>query len=268
MEGSIISSGVAIGWPSNSDYLVPWDTETKFGSTYDFFDAGTSTTRLVIPTGVTNVEIFQCAAADGFGATGVDSRWVLMKNGADYMVEQVDNQQWAPHSLRTGVITVTPGDYFQFEYRTYGGTGDCQETATRMVVVVNPMSHLLGALHAVATTDISIAGDTSPVWGTPDIDNLSTQYSTTEFEAPTDALFAVVSSNGSIITPSSGWTNIKSYKNGTVVGAALRDNQSTPSAGILTPIPVTAGDLLKVTYFRSGATLDGSETHINIEWYG
>jgi len=267
MQGCILGTTSA-SYPSNSNYQVPWDSETQFGT--ESFQNGN---LIEIPNfaGTETAEFFFRTVTTA-GATSADNTMRIERQSdgevlADF---QTDNPKYGPCAIRTGAFEVSSGDQFKAIYRSFGTTGACDLDKTFFGCIINPQDHLLGMAQG---TNASAQNTTSGVvldW-TAVVDTLSTHnVSTTDpdlFTAPTDCVAAVC--NVAVQTDSSSSdAELSIRKNGTEV--ALFKIAAQFRAGWLGAhlIDVTSGDELQFHLTHGGGNTLNTQTTVTIEWYG
>lgn len=243
---------------------VSFDTADEHNAT---FWSGSNQTRITIPSGVTEIELFgyMVIPAGGVGAT--DIAMVFRKNGSSFAEFIGDDQTYGAVIFHTGMMSVTTGDYFELAVQRFGSD---QTVASGNLIFGAATPERKGFVTAYLNSDTTpVSGsDTALSWALPEVDTHNTHDGTTGFTVPAGTNYAIVNWNGgstSFYTSPNNYFKVK--KNGTVV-REWRDVQNwwapgPPAFGI---IPVAPGDVLTFAMRAIGLTMTTTNTKVDIEW--
>lgn len=254
-----------------ADNDLVWGSEISFG-TETFL--GSPASQLLIPSGVTEVEVFAGFGMSVNSSASCDTHHSLLLNGTIFRRKLFDDMLWSPFCMRTGPMTVSSGDYFEQRFRNYvAAAGTASPTFTYLGCIVDPTEKLRGVVSVSQDSDTSVSTTaTEIVWGTPDLDTLSTHGSpATDFIVPADTEAAVVSAiMDTTGTTTVGLSTMVLRKNGSAVRRCLWDNQNATRQQGTWLIDVSEGDVLSlaVAHSNSGLTSQAAGTDFSIEWYG
>lgn len=263
MSISIVSKSSAHS-VTTADPKVSFDTVVENDS--PFFSLA-NPTRLTIPSGVTEVEIFVFANADGTGPTSSDASATVYKNGSNIHKQNIDNLGTRPFGFSTGILSVTPGDYFELSFDTYSTSYNYNAGQVKFMAATPERA---GFVRAMLAADTNLGSSYSALtWATPELDTAITHDGTTGFVAPAGANYAVVSvgfmttnydsSPGFKLQLKVDGSTVRQYEN--EVGLW---NPGPPCFGI---IEITEGETLTLEALDTHSSpLNATYSHISIEW--
>lgn len=243
---------------------VSFDTADEHNAA---FWSGANPTRITIPSGITEIELFGYMAIPAGGVGSTDLKMSFLKNGSEFAAFIEDDQTYGAVIFHTGMMSVTPGDYFELAVQQFGSD---QTVAGGNIIFGAATPERKGFVSAYLnanTTPVS-GSDTALSWALPEIDTHNMHDGTTGFTVPAGTSYAIINWNGGSTSFNSSPDNyFKVKKNGTVV-REWRDAQNwwppgPPAFGI---IPVTAGDVLTFAMRATGPTMTTTGTKVGIEW--
>ena len=252
-------------WSFTSAGAITQFSQAAFDDGRTWFEIG-NPTRLLIPTGVTEVEIFM-AMYDSAGIPGTsDVLMYLRKNGVDFMKGIKDNPTFTSFNKSTGVIDVAPGDYFELANDVFTSGTVNLDFEFLAFSALTPSASDLGFVVANLLVDQSVNVGADCVWGTPSVDTTSAFNGTTGFVVPAGCTIAVVSfdSRTTGAFTATGFSGIT--LNGTYVRRSASTEENWHPGQNYGPIPVTPGDVIRFRAQHGSATLDATYTRANIQW--
>lgn len=249
----------------NAGGYVSYDAAVQHGAT--FWSAG-DPTKITVPSGVSQLRLYAGGKAATERTTG-DAFNAIHKGGTGFLVHPIQNMGFAGMFDFTGVVGVTPGDYFQHSIRDYTANNTWMQEFG-CFAAFTPES-VVG--HVLAKLDASFSFTTLAVteidWQTALIDTLSTQSGTTDFVVPSGVSYAVVSASIRFNTLSSGRMLYVLNVNGTGVRRSDTRWSNWGAAHPLGVIAVSEGDVISVSYYRTNApSVIPDYSFISIEWLG
>ena len=242
-HGAILTRNSNFATSPSVNYTLSWDNADEFKSV--FFDP-LFPTRLTVPVGVTEVELFVNAFA-GSGSRGAsDTYWQVFKNGSFLCVILHDNQWYAPAGFRSGAVEVIAGDYFELKYIHWGTGSPIFEKETFRFGITSLERY--GFVEGRRTTTFPLSGTVTGVsWDDITLDTLSSFDGSTGFVVPNNVNYAVVSFDAYASSFTSGDLITRLTVNGVII-TMYSDNISswTPGPPCLGLVAVVPGDVVKI----------------------
>lgn len=225
-------------------------------------------TRITIPAGVSLAELcFSCRAV-ALAPTSLDYLARLDKNGAIYQGVLVDDGRYVSLSWTTGLIPVTPGDYFEVHSRVFG-FGVPQMSADYLAFSAFADGGRLGLAVAQLTADTNTLVETALPWAVErdTLGSTVTGAGSPNLVAPPGARFAIVSLDTRKTALSSLDVEFFLTRNGVKVRSQANTRDDWALGPTAWPIAVSEGDILTVTGLGN-ATLSRDLTYLSVEWLG
>jgi hypothetical protein len=224
-------------------------------------------TRLVVPSGITEIELF--VSLQGLTSVSGDFQVEIRKNGTTYIRGKLhDGAGYRPMNYASGILNVTPGDYFELLIARYGSSDFIFSNlySTFAIATTNKAGFFSAKL--LSNTLLSTGSDTILQWDTPEVDTLSARNSATKLVVPAASPFMLVSLPAISTTFNTGpHSTFKVLKNGSPV--AWYENSSdwwVYGCPMLGPIPVAMGDEITIAARANGQTLNAAYTRFSVEW--
>lgn len=171
---------------AQTETIITWDNVDQFEKVY--FDPAVPD-RLTVPEGVTHVEIMFNAYASSGGLINGDTLTRILKNGVAIKEIYHNDQTFGAFGHRSGLLEVTPGDYFQIILRTYVAGSPSYDSQFLSVQIVEGAR--AGFVVATPAANVSTNGTTTIVWASS-YDNRNT-HSLENFVVPYGISYSVIS---------------------------------------------------------------------------
>lgn len=251
---------------TSTESLLDWTTSAEHNG--DWWENVTNSERITIPTGISLVKVYWGGYAAAFITGGDDYFCRLKKNGAAQNVDLWNESGYCGHHRMSGLVAVTPGDYFEVSARSYGDSFDWLSEYTYFAMF-DPES-IIGHVVAYIPSNLAISAAHNVItWDTPAYDNLSTFNGTTGFTVPTGASYAIPQIAMRCQSANSGRYIFEVKIDGVTYNRYDTDSTLWAAGGSMGVVPVTAGDVLTFTiYAQNNDTVNASETFVSIEWLG
>ena len=256
------------GFISTSRFQIEWTTVIEVGKSGEWWEGVTNPSRMTIPTGVTEVEIFWWNYGDhSFLSTSADFFMDLYKNGSEYIGNVIFNPRFASGAWSSGLISVTPGDYFEFSVqRSGGGSGGINGVENYCgMAILEPKNRKGISLFALDGDKLLTSSYQQLDW-TATSDTLSTISGGNSFVVPVGVNFALITPNARLTATDNSLMSLELRVNGTSTWrkSFVDDLWFHPGSGFVQP--VESGDTLTLWAYKDGGTLDADYTHVMVEW--
>lgn len=247
-----------------------WDFARQNSPSSGWWSAG-NPSRLVVPSGVTELEIFWSGICfTGTRTTTSDYATHLYKNGSLFSPILTDNNFFATFAGSSGLIDVVPGDYFELFCNEFGASTPNLDAGMTTLSAFAPGDRL-GFVYAkplygqtVGATNVFV-----PVRYEVDIvDTANTRVDDYSFAAPVGCTHAVVRANGRTTTSISDVTSGYSLVVDDYSIRQFRFSSDSFGTGAFWAIPVTEGQVVYLEMFKNSLVLDEDLASFGIEWIG
>lgn len=267
-----MSSGVILRLASDvalSTQTFNWIVSSMWG---DCWHENTHPSRLIVPPGVTRAEFTLFGANISGGttiSTGWDGRFTILRNGTAVVTFRVDNKTWAPCSVTTGMIDVTPGDIFTATVTEVNVSSDT-EWQTGNVYFSATTSERAGFVVATipANNAFNSVSEIQP-FSTPIIDTLTTFNGTDGFTVPAGIQAFGISFYTRQTAVQADVLRLQVLINGSSVRTFSTAAISQGTGVSFGPIACSPGQLVQIRVQSPGGqtkTISAADTRLSIDW--
>lgn len=223
-------------------------------------------TRLVIPEGVTEVELM-FTSLDTVNSINVDLFLELRKNGVLILAYVLDAKSHTEIAHSFGILSVAAGDYFEIFLDRFTGSDVALDTALTFFSAATPDQNRVGFVRADLNSDTAINTQVELDW-TVSLDTATTHNGSGTFTVPAGVGAAKISMNGKHVAFDIDDATHEIKVNGTTARRKQTSGASDNwgSAGNFGVIPVVPGDTITVESLCTSATLEAANTSLSIEW--